>query len=157
MDPISNSATYFSYHSSAGLSFTEPASALVSMIKQLKNCLALLCYMYALGCVPCILFMHSNNSTNPYADMLLQALFYKKYSVQSDVWSFGCVMYEIWSLGYKPFEDYSGTEVSIAIIVLSYIQHHKNLDQTHGSVSAANKTGKNRTPHTSVLFTRTMI
>ena len=60
--------------------------------------------------------------------MLLQALFYKKYSVQSDVWSFGCVMYEIWSLGYKPFEDYSGTEVRIAIIVLSYIQHHKNLD-----------------------------
>ena len=32
--------------------------------------------------------------------------------------------------------------------------------QTHGSVSAAKKnkkTGKNRTPHTSVLFTRTMI
>ena len=45
--------------------------------------------------------------------MLLQAIFYKKYSVQSDVWSFGCVMYEIWSLGYKPFEDYSGIEVRI--------------------------------------------
>ena len=49
-----------------------------------------------------------------FSDILLQALFYKKYSVQSDVWSFGCVMYEIWSLGYKPFEDYSGTEVAIA-------------------------------------------
>ena len=33
-----------------------------------------------------------------------QALHYKKYSTASDVWSFGCVMYEIWSLGHKPFE-----------------------------------------------------
>ena len=53
-----------------------------------------------------------------YTELLLQALFYKKYSVQSDVWSFGCVMYEIWSLGYKPFEDYSGTEVYVAIMAM---------------------------------------
>ena len=33
-----------------------------------------------------------------------EALHYKKYSTASDVWSFGCVMYEIWSLGHKPFE-----------------------------------------------------
>ena len=36
---------------------------------------------------------------------LIQALHYKKYSTASDVWSFGCVMYEIWSLGHKPFEE----------------------------------------------------
>ena len=39
------------------------------------------------------------------------ALHYRKYSTASDVWSFGCVMYEIWSLGHKPFEDYSNMEV----------------------------------------------
>lgn len=47
-----------------------------------------------------------------------QAIFYRRYSVQSDVWSFGCVMYEIWSLGHKPFEDDDGREV-IAIFVLT--------------------------------------
>ncbi len=43
--------------------------------------------------------------------LLLQALHYKKYSTASDVWSFGCVMYEIWSLGHKPFRGCSNTEV----------------------------------------------
>ena len=42
---------------------------------------------------------------------LLQALHYKKYSVQSDVWGFGCVMYEIWSLGHRPFEELTNTKV----------------------------------------------
>ena len=40
-----------------------------------------------------------------------QAIHYKKYSTASDVWSFGCVMYEIWSLGHKPFEEFSNAEV----------------------------------------------
>jgi len=43
--------------------------------------------------------------------MFAQAIFYKKYSTQSDVWSFGCVLYEIWTLGHKPFEDDDGREV----------------------------------------------
>lgn len=45
------------------------------------------------------------------SDHLVQALYYKKYSTASDIWSFGAVMYEIWSLGHKPFEAYKNPEV----------------------------------------------
>ena len=54
----------------------------------------------ALGAVLCV-----------YSPFMLQALHYKKYSTASDVWSFGCLMYEIWSLGHKPFEGYTNSQV----------------------------------------------
>ena len=41
----------------------------------------------------------------------MQAINYSKYSTASDVWSFGCVMYEIWSLGHRPFVDLTNDEV----------------------------------------------
>ena len=46
--------------------------------------------------------------------LFLQALHFKKYSTASDVWSFGCLMYEIWSLGHKPFEGYTNPDVCVS-------------------------------------------
>ena len=41
-----------------------------------------------------------------------EALMHRKYSSASDLWSYGCLLYEIWSLGYKPFHDVTNAEVN---------------------------------------------
>ena len=41
-----------------------------------------------------------------------EAVFHRKYTTKSDVWSYGMVMYEIWSLGHKPFEEFYVDQVS---------------------------------------------
>ena len=45
-----------------------------------------------------------------------EALMYHMYSSASDVWSFGTVMYEIWSLASKPYSSYTNSEVRSNIL-----------------------------------------
>ena len=40
-----------------------------------------------------------------------EALFYKNYSTDSNIWSCGMVLFEIWSVGKKPFSEMSNGEV----------------------------------------------
>ena len=39
-----------------------------------------------------------------------EAVLHKKYTTKSDVWSYGMVMYEIWSLVRKPFEPLQSSD-----------------------------------------------
>ncbi|XP_019849278.1 PREDICTED: uncharacterized protein LOC109580485 isoform X2 [Amphimedon queenslandica] len=50
-----------------------------------------------------------------------EALNFKKYTSASDVWSYGMVLYEIWSLGHKPFNDLSNPIV-IALVNSKHCQ-----------------------------------
>ena len=48
-----------------------------------------------------------------------EAIMQRKYTTKSDVWSYGMVMYEIWSLGHKPFEGWDTVEVNIFSVCAS--------------------------------------
>ena len=50
-----------------------------------------------------------------------EAILYQKYTTKSDVWSFGMVMFEIWSLGHKPFDDMTVEEVQLCVTAYIYV------------------------------------
>jgi len=43
----------------------------------------------------------------------IQALSTRRYSTASDVWSYGVVLFEIWSMGKHPYEDIYNEEVTL--------------------------------------------
>ena len=54
-----------------------------------------------------------------------EALHYRKYSTASDVWSFGCLMYEVWSMGCKPFMERTNFEVHSSQSLYNYSSNAK--------------------------------
>ena len=46
-----------------------------------------------------------------------EALTYRKYSTASDVWSYGVLLYEIWAMGIKPFQDCTNSEVCLVNLI----------------------------------------
>ena len=56
---------------------------------------------------------------------LIQVILYRTYTTASDVWSYGILLYEMWSLGHKPYKDYEATNVRFKVQCMSiYIDVH---------------------------------
>ena len=49
-----------------------------------------------------------------------EAIFYKKYSEKSDVWSYGVTLYEIWTVGQSPWRNVGIEQVSLFLSKTRY-------------------------------------
>ena len=63
-----------------------------------------------------------------------EALVYHKYSTASDMWSYGCVLYELWSLVHKPFESMANQEVCMTPILVTQAYCPKTLALVYSSM-----------------------
>lgn len=62
-----------------------------------------------------VIYVHcSHYNYNDAIILCAQAVKYRRYSPASDIWSYGMVLYEIWTLGRKPFENIDTDKVSLA-------------------------------------------
>ena len=48
--------------------------------------------------------------------MAPEALHHNEYTSASDVWGYGCLLYEMWSLGKMPYEECTDAEVCCVVI-----------------------------------------
>ena len=111
---------------------------------QMSNCLRLLCTAFKSQISqfgdPSSANMEDNrlhDSSHPAVRWTApEAVLSNRYSTSSDVWSYGMVLFEIWSLGHKPFEDIPNQKVHIYIPTsyshLYTIATHNHSTQRYG-------------------------